>query len=146
MKSSPARNCERCWTRPIRSREVEAVGEKGAGPARQGGGERVFEDSTRTRTSFALAAQRLGADVIDFSEKTSSTSKGETLVDTAPNIEAMGIDVMVVRHQAAGAAALLYAQPQVQRGERRQQRTTNTRRRACWTLTRCGSDSGGSKG
>src|SRR3712207_5063468 len=55
-----------------------------------------FEDSTRTRTSFALAAQRLSADVIDFSEKTSSTSKGETLVDTARNIEAMGIDVMVV--------------------------------------------------
>src|ERR1044071_6269904 len=48
-----------------------------------------FEDSTRTRTSFALAAQRLSADIIDFSEKTSSTSKGETLIDTARNIEAM---------------------------------------------------------
>src|SRR5512134_3659866 len=47
-----------------------------------------FEDSTRTRTSFALAASRLSADVIDFSEKTSSTNKGETLVDTARNIEA----------------------------------------------------------
>src|SRR3982074_1350917 len=55
-----------------------------------------FEDSTRTGTSFALAAQRLSADVIDFSERTSSTSKGETLIDTARNIEAMGIDVMVV--------------------------------------------------
>jgi aspartate carbamoyltransferase catalytic subunit len=66
-----------------------------------------FEDSTRTRTSFALAAQRLSADVIDFSEKTSSTSKGETLVDTARNIEAMGIDVMVVRHRAAGSAEYL---------------------------------------
>src|SRR5207237_7013728 len=62
-----------------------------------------FEDSTRTRTSFALAAQRLSADIIDFSEKTSSTNKGETLVDTARTIEAMGIDVMVVRHAAAGA-------------------------------------------
>jgi aspartate carbamoyltransferase catalytic subunit len=66
-----------------------------------------FEDSTRTRTSFALAAQRLSADIIDFSEKTSSTSKGETLIDTARNIEAMGIDVMVIRHQAAGSAELL---------------------------------------
>src|SRR6187401_3611780 len=63
-----------------------------------------FEDSTRTRTSFALAAQRLSADVLDFSEKTSSTSKGETLVDTARNIEAMGIDVIVLRHKAAGSS------------------------------------------
>ena len=66
-----------------------------------------FEDSTRTRTSFALAAQRLSADVIDFSEKGSSVSKGETLIDTARNIEAMGVDVIVVRHGAAGAAELL---------------------------------------
>src|SRR6184192_3676679 len=66
-----------------------------------------FEDSTRTRTSFALAAQRLSADVIDFSEKTSSTNKGETLIDTARTIEAMGIDILVVRHSAAGAADLL---------------------------------------
>src|SRR2546430_3427029 len=66
-----------------------------------------FEDSTRTRTSFALAAQRLSADIIDFSEKTSSTNKGETLIDTARNIEAMGVDVMVIRHAAAGAAHLL---------------------------------------
>ncbi len=66
-----------------------------------------FEDSTRTRTSFALAAQRLSADIIDFSEKTSSTSKGETLIDTARNIEAMGVDIVVLRHSAAGAAHLL---------------------------------------
>src|SRR5438874_7295751 len=66
-----------------------------------------FEDSTRTRTSFALAAQRLSADVIDFSEKGSSVSKGETLRDTARNIEAMGVDIIVVRHPAAGAAHLL---------------------------------------
>ncbi|MBC7784781.1 MAG: aspartate carbamoyltransferase catalytic subunit [Burkholderiales bacterium] len=66
-----------------------------------------FEDSTRTRTSFSLAAQRLSADVIDFSEKGSSVSKGETLVDTARTIEAMGIDILVVRHAAAGAADLL---------------------------------------
>ncbi|MCS7032530.1 MAG: aspartate carbamoyltransferase catalytic subunit [Phycisphaerae bacterium] len=66
-----------------------------------------FEDSTRTRTSFSLAAQRLSADVIDFSEKGSSVSKGETLIDTARNIEAMGIDILVIRHAAAGAADLL---------------------------------------
>src|SRR5438046_6731562 len=66
-----------------------------------------FEDSTRTRTSFALAAQRLSADIIDFSEKTSSTNKGETLIDTARTIEAMGIDVMVIRHKAAGSAQVL---------------------------------------
>jgi aspartate carbamoyltransferase catalytic subunit len=66
-----------------------------------------FEDSTRTRTSFALSAQRLSADVIDFSEKTSSTNKGETLIDTARNIEAMGVDVIVVRHRAAGSAHYL---------------------------------------
>jgi len=66
-----------------------------------------FEDSTRTRTSFSLAAQRLSADIIDFSEKTSSTSKGETLIDTARNIEAMGVDIMVLRHKAAGSAHVL---------------------------------------
>ncbi len=66
-----------------------------------------FEDSTRTRTSFELAAQRLGADVIAFTEKGSSVSKGETLVDTARTIEAMGVDVIVVRHQAAGSAQVL---------------------------------------
>lgn len=66
-----------------------------------------WEDSTRTRTSFELAAQRLSADVIDFSARGSSVSKGETLIDTARNIEAMGVDVIVVRHRAAGAAELL---------------------------------------
>ena len=66
-----------------------------------------FEDSTRTRTSFSLAASRLSADIIDFSEKGSSVSKGETLVDTARNIEAMGVDVIVLRHPASGAAEVL---------------------------------------
>src|SRR5690349_16069016 len=66
-----------------------------------------FEDSTRTRTSFQLAAQRLSADTIEFSEKSSSVSKGETLIDTARNIEAMGVDVIVIRHPAAGASQLL---------------------------------------
>ncbi len=62
-----------------------------------------FEDSTRTRVSFSLAASRLGADVIEFSAKVSSISKGETLIDTARNIEAMGVDVIVIRHSAPGA-------------------------------------------
>src|ERR1043166_8116787 len=66
-----------------------------------------WEASTRTRTSFELAAQRLSADIIDFSEKGSSVSKGETLIDTARNIEAMGVDVIVIRHPAAGSAELL---------------------------------------
>lgn len=63
-----------------------------------------FEESTRTRMSFTLAAQRLSADVLDFSAKLSSTKKGESLRDTARNIEAMGVDIMVIRHSAAGAA------------------------------------------
>src|SRR5882672_3818275 len=66
-----------------------------------------WEDSTRTRMSFSLAAQRLSADLIDFSEKGSSVSKGETLIDTARNIEAMGIDIIVIRHPAAGSAEVL---------------------------------------
>ncbi|MEQ9454649.1 MAG: aspartate carbamoyltransferase catalytic subunit [Phycisphaeraceae bacterium] len=64
-----------------------------------------FEDSTRTRASFSLAASRLSADVLDFSAKGSSLSKGETLVDTARNIEAMGVDVIVCRHGRSGASA-----------------------------------------
>jgi aspartate carbamoyltransferase catalytic subunit len=66
-----------------------------------------FEDSTRTRNSFALAASRLSADVIEFTQKTSSVSKGETLLDTARNLEAMGIDIVVIRHSAGGAPKLL---------------------------------------
>ena len=66
-----------------------------------------FEDSTRTRTSFTLAAQRLSADVIDFTSRDSSVSKGETLRDTVRNIEAMGVDVIVCRHPAAGAPHLV---------------------------------------
>ena len=66
-----------------------------------------YEASTRTRLSFSLAAQRLSADVLDFGKDSSSTSKGETLIDTARNIEAMGVDVFVVRHSAPGAAAVL---------------------------------------
>lgn len=62
-----------------------------------------FEPSTRTRTSFSLAAKRLSADTIDFTASGSSLSKGETFVDTARNIEAMGASLVVVRHRSPGA-------------------------------------------
>jgi aspartate carbamoyltransferase catalytic subunit len=66
-----------------------------------------FENSTRTKISFALAARRLGADLVDFSASTSSLSKGESFIDTAKNLEAMGVDAMVVRHQTPGTPHLL---------------------------------------
>ncbi|MBI3689000.1 MAG: aspartate carbamoyltransferase catalytic subunit [Actinobacteria bacterium] len=62
-----------------------------------------FEDSTRTRTSFEVAAKRLSADVINFSARGSSVSKGESLKDTALTLEALGADGVVVRHWASGA-------------------------------------------
>lgn len=62
-----------------------------------------FENSTRTSISFQLAARRLSADILAFSKAGTSVSKGETMVDTARNIEAMGVDVMVLRHGASGA-------------------------------------------
>ena len=66
-----------------------------------------FEASTRTQSSFELAGKRLGADVLNMSVKTSSVSKGETLIDTASTLNAMRPDILVVRHQDAGAAELL---------------------------------------
>jgi|SRR5690554_799247 len=71
-----------------------------------------FEPSTRTRLSFQRAAQRLGADVLGFDASTSSTSKGETALDTLRNIEAMGVRGFVVRHRENGAAAMLAAAAQ----------------------------------
>jgi len=66
-----------------------------------------FEPSTRTRISFSRAAKQLGADTIDFTTTGSSTSKGESFIDTARNIEALGIDAVVVRHSVPGAPHLL---------------------------------------
>ena len=66
-----------------------------------------FEPSTRTQSSFELAGKRLGADVMNMSVKSSSVSKGETLLDTALTLNAMHPDLLVVRHQHSGAAALL---------------------------------------
>ncbi|MBU2261425.1 MAG: aspartate carbamoyltransferase catalytic subunit [Proteobacteria bacterium] len=66
-----------------------------------------YEPSTRTRTSFEIAGKRLSADTINISASTSSVVKGETLIDTAKNLEAMNPDIIVIRHSAAGAPHLL---------------------------------------
>ena len=66
-----------------------------------------FEASTRTQISFSIAAKRLSADIVNFSQATSSVKKGETLLDTARNIEAMKVDGVVLRHSAPGAAKFL---------------------------------------
>lgn len=66
-----------------------------------------FEDSTRTRTSFSLAARKLGANVVEFSNKSSSLSKGESFIDTALTVEQLGADVLVVRHKSPGTPHLL---------------------------------------
>jgi len=66
-----------------------------------------FEPSTRTRSSFEVAEKRLSADILNFTTSTSSVSKGETLLDTARNLEAMAPDIIVIRHQSAGAPHLL---------------------------------------
>ena len=66
-----------------------------------------FENSTRTQSSFELAGKRLGADVVNMSPRSSSISKGETLIDTAVTLNAMQPDLLVVRHSSSGAASLL---------------------------------------
>ena len=66
-----------------------------------------FENSTRTRSSFELAAKRLSADTINIAASSSSLSKGESVLDTARNIEAMNVDAIVVRHSASGVPQVL---------------------------------------
>jgi aspartate carbamoyltransferase catalytic subunit len=66
-----------------------------------------FEPSTRTRTSFELAGKRLSADVVNISQSTSSASKGESLLDTAKNLESMNADLIVIRHSSSGAPYIL---------------------------------------
>ncbi len=66
-----------------------------------------FENSTRTRSSFELAAKRLSADTINIAAKSSSTTKGETVLDTARNIEAMNVDAIIVRHSCGGVPQTL---------------------------------------
>jgi aspartate carbamoyltransferase catalytic subunit len=68
-----------------------------------------FESSTRTRTSFEMAGKRLGADVVNVTPQTSSVTKGESLLDTARNLEALRADVLVLRHAASGAADFVAA-------------------------------------
>ncbi|MGQ0626900.1 MAG: aspartate carbamoyltransferase catalytic subunit [Phycisphaerales bacterium] len=102
-----------------RARHYEPEGQRAVTPARETAGRVLdvlrgvtvanlfFEDSTRTRMSFSLAARRLGAHVVDLTSSDSSVNKGETIRDTAANVAAMGVDAMVVRHRASGAAALV---------------------------------------
>jgi aspartate carbamoyltransferase catalytic subunit len=87
----------------VSSREVKKV------PALRGKtiANLFFEASTRTRTSFELAAKRLSADIVNFSSQGSSTSKGESLRDTAKNIEAMHVDTIIMRHSSSGSAEYL---------------------------------------
>ena len=66
-----------------------------------------YEPSTRTRTSFEIAAKRLSADTVNISASTSSVVKGETLIDTARNLESMNPDIIIIRHSAAGAPHIL---------------------------------------
>jgi aspartate carbamoyltransferase catalytic subunit len=69
-----------------------------------------YEPSTRTRISFEVAAKRLSADVINISTETSSVRKGETLIDTGKNIEALKVDIIIMRHNYSGAAVMLARQ------------------------------------
>ena len=93
-----------------------------------------FEPSTRTRSSFQLAATRLGADVLNFDASVSSTTKGETASDTLKNIEAMGVQAFVIRHQADGAvAALAQTSSRARRSSMRATAGADIRRRACST-------------
>lgn len=96
-----------------------------------------FEPSTRTRSSFELAAKRLSADTLNFAPGTSSLTKGETILDTAKTYLAMGTDIMVVRHREAGVPLAIANEM-----DRLQLRvgvltlgmvSTNTRLKHCWT-------------
>ena len=107
-KNFPAKRSCRSWIPPNRSPRSRR-GAARRSRALQG---RIvfnlfFENSTRTRTSFSLAAKRLSADTQDFSPSGSSLSKGESFIDTARNIEAMGADVVVIRHPTPGTPHLL---------------------------------------
>ena len=101
-----------------------------------------FENSTRTRTTFEIAAKRLSADVINLNIGVSSTSKGETLLDTVDNLVAMNADMFVVRHAQSGAPHLIAAHLNAHGPQRTctsstpATAATRIRRRACSTCTR----------
>jgi aspartate carbamoyltransferase catalytic subunit len=101
-----------------------------------------LENSTRTRCSFSVAAQRLGAGTIDLLGGTSSASKGESLVDTAANIAAMGVDAIVLRCNASGGAALVAEQldiPVLNAGDGRHEHPTQGLLDALTLVQHCGS-------
>lgn len=93
------------------ARAFKAVGERAIKKVPALRGKTVInlfvEPSTRTRTSFELSEQRLSADIINFTAEASSLKKGETLKDTARNLEALNVDFIVIRHSASGAASFL---------------------------------------
>ena len=95
-----------------------------------------FENSTRTSSSFEIAAKRLGADVVTMPVASSSVKKGETLIDTAVTLNAMKPDILVVRHSASGAAELL-SQKVGCAVVNAATAATNTRPRPCWTCCPC---------
>ena len=90
-----------------------------------------FENSTRTRASFQIAGQRLGFNVVDMSLATSSTGKGETLLDTAMTLNAMRPDVLVVRHAMSGVPHLLSHKVNCLSSRRRESRTSNQALNRC---------------
>ena len=92
-----------------------------------------FENSTRTRNSFSLAARRLGADTVEFSSSGSSMAKGETVIDTAKNIEAMNVDAVVIRHRTPGTPHLLAKNLELLRSSTPATARTSIRRRGCST-------------
>ncbi len=104
-----------------------------------------FEPSTRTRASFAFAAKRLGADTHDFTPSGSSVSKGESFVDTAKNIEAMGIDVVVVRHSVPGRRTS-WPSTSIAASSTPATAPTNIPRKACSIFSPFGGSKGGLRG
>ena len=98
-----------------------------------------FENSTRTRVSFELAEKRLSADVVNFSASSSSTKKGETLIDTVNNILAMKVDVVVMRHPSPGAHILLARHIDARIVNVSATAPMSTPPRRCWTRIPCAS-------
>ena len=105
-----------------------------------------FEASTRTRVSFEIAEKRLSADAVNVSTSGSSVSKGETLLDTARNLQAMNPDVIVLRHSCPGTPALLARAARRPRWSTPATARTSTRRRRCSTSSPSASASGASRG
>ena len=95
-----------------------------------------YEPSTRTRTSFEIAEKRLSADTLNIAIGTSSVVKGETLADTALNLEAMAPDMIVLRHSSSGRVSSAVAHLPVGDHQRRRRHARASRRRRCSTRSR----------